>query len=436
MSKEYSKTFCPYPWIHVMTQPTGTISWCCVARDNFKDDNGKMVDLNKGHKIEDVWNSNHMRKIRQEMIDGEVVKGCEHCYDLEDMGFPSYRTNYIRDWFEYSGKGEEIHERIERSISNNFRVEEPPMYLDFRLGNMCNLKCRMCQPQNSSQIQKEYKKIEKADPSAGQFIKNNFTWGQFADHITPWQDDPEFLRQVEEWLPGVNKLYFTGGESTIIERVYWIMEKCVEMGIAKDIELVFNSNMTNIQKRFLDLVEQFKNVLMCISVDAYGHENEYIRGASHWSRVEKNLRSYCASDVVGRVLFSPVIQIYNVLTITKLLDFCEELELEYGREVFVTFLICDYPTSLDFRNCPEQVREVAAGRLEMWLKQSKFLANRPENVQSINATIKALRENRKENWRQELITFQKYTTLLDKQRKESMEEALPELYNLMYNSNR
>ena len=175
---------------------------------------------------------------------------------------------------------------------------------------------------------------------------------------------------------------------------------------------------------------------MCISVDAYGHENEYIRGASHWSRVEKNLRTYCASDVVGRVLFSPVIQIYNVLTITKLLDFCEELELEYGREVFVTFLICDYPTSLDFRNCPEQVREVAAGRLEMWLKQSKFLANRPENVQSINATIKALRENRKENWRQELITFQKYTTLLDKQREESMQNALPELYNLMYNSNR
>ena len=436
MSKDYSKTFCPYPWIHVMTQPTGTISWCCVARDNFKDDEGKMVDLNRGHKIEDVWNSNHMRKIRQEMIEGTVVKGCEHCYDLEDMGFPSYRTNYIRDWFEYSGKGEEIHERIEKSITNNFRVEEPPMYLDFRLGNMCNLKCRMCQPQNSSQIQKEYAKMETADPKSADFVKENFTWGQFADHITPWQDDPEFLRQVEDWLPGVNKLYFTGGEPTIIERVYWIMEKCVELDIAKDIELVFNSNMTNIQKRFLDLVEQFKNVLMCISVDAFGHENEYIRGASHWSRVDKNLRKYCASDVIGTVLFSPVIQIYNILTITKLLDFCEELEIEYGRQVFVTFLICDYPTSLDFRNCPDQVREVAAGRLEEWLKRSKVLANRPENVQTINATIKALRENRKENWRQELMTFEKYTNLLDNTRDESMEEAFPELHNLLYRSNR
>ena len=175
---------------------------------------------------------------------------------------------------------------------------------------------------------------------------------------------------------------------------------------------------------------------MCVSVDAYGHENEYIRGASHWKQVEKNLRTYCASDVIGTVLFSPVIQIYNVLTITKLLDFIEGLELEYGREVFVTFLICDYPTSLDFRNCPEQVREVAAGRLEQWLKQSKVLANRPENVQSINATIKALKENRKENWQQELITFGKYTDMLDDQRNESMEEALPELHRLMYRSNR
>tara|TARA_X000000368_G_C22893154_1_gene650586 strand:- start:279 stop:923 length:645 start_codon:yes stop_codon:yes gene_type:complete len=214
------------------------------------------------------------------------------------------------------------------------------------------------------------------------------------------------------------------------------MEKCVEMGIAKNIELVFNSNMTNIQKRFTDLIEQFKNVLMCISVDAYGHENEYIRGASHWSRVEKNLRTYCASNVVGTVLFSPVIQIYNVLTITKLLDFAEELEEEYGRKIFLTFLICDYPTSLDFRNCPDQVREVAAGRLEQWLQRSKILANRPENKQSIEATIKALKENRKDNWENELVTFKKYTEMLDKQRKESMREALPELWNLMYASNR
>ena len=438
--KEYSKTFCPYPWITLMTQPSGTLSWCCVARDQLKVDNDKMpmerqnhvINMNKGDSIESAWNSNHMRDVRKQMIEGEVVKGCEHCYDLEEMGYPSFRQNYIRDWFEYSPHGDKIHEIIAKSIENDYFVDEAPMYLDFRLGNMCNLKCRMCQPQNSSQIQKEYAKIERESPEDAQFIKDNFTWGQFMDELTPWQDDPEFLRQVEEWLPSVVKLYFTGGEPTIIERVYWIMEKCVELGIAKDIELVFNSNMTNIQKRFIDLVEQFKSVLMCISVDAYGHENEYIRGASHWSKVEENLRTYCASDTVGSILFSPVLQIYNILTIDKLLDFCEQLEEEYGREIFVTFLICDYPTSLDFRNCPDNVREVAANRLEEWLGRSKILVKREQNEQSIRATINALKDNRKDNGRQELMTFQKYTQLLDTKRRESMKDALPELWELMY----
>ena len=214
------------------------------------------------------------------------------------------------------------------------------------------------------------------------------------------------------------------------------MEKCVEMGIAQDIDLVFNSNMTNVQKRFIDLVEKFKSVLMCVSVDAYGSENEYIRGASHWKQVDKNIRKYCASDVVGTVNFSPVIQIYNVLSITKLLDYCESLEKEYGREIFVTFLICDYPTSLDFRNCPDQVREVAIGRLEQWLQRSEILGKRDINIQTVTATINALKERRHPNWRQELATFQKYTDMLDKQRDESMEEAFPELHNLLYKSNR
>ena len=432
---EYSKTFCPYPWIHVMTQPTGTVSWCCVARDNFKNDDGTMFDLNKGDRIESVWNNNHMRKIRKQMIEGETVKGCEHCYDLEKMGFPSYRTNYIRDWFEYSGHGESIMQRIERSIDNDYVVEEAPMYLDFRLGNLCNLKCRMCQPQNSSQIQKEYKRIEENDPMAADFIKNHFTWGQFADHITPWQDDPDFLRQVEAWLPGVNKLYFTGGEPTLIERTYWILEKCVELGIAQNIELVFNSNMTNIKSRFINLVEQFKKVLMCFSVDAYGELNEYIRGASHWTQTDENVRRYCSSKVVGSLLFSPVIQIYNILDITKLLDYCESLEQEYKREIHLTFLICDYPRSLDFRNLPDSVRNVAVERLEAWIPTSKILVKRESNLQAINALIRALKENRHEDWEQQLGIFKKYTQLLDRQRNESMSSAIPELWELMYGNN-
>ena len=77
-----------------------------------------------------------MRKTRQQMLDGEVVKGCEHCYDLEDMGFVTEQT-MTEIGLNTVIEVKKLFQRIEQSKRNGYRVEEP-MYLDFRLGNMCN----------------------------------------------------------------------------------------------------------------------------------------------------------------------------------------------------------------------------------------------------------------------------------------------------------
>ena len=96
---EYSKTFCPYPWIHVMTQPVGTLSFCCVAGNNLKQDEGFTefdgmqlgvpFMMDKGAKMSDAWNGKHMKHIRRQMDVGEKVVGCEPCYDLEKYGIHS-----------------------------------------------------------------------------------------------------------------------------------------------------------------------------------------------------------------------------------------------------------------------------------------------------------------------------------------------------------
>ena len=315
---DYSKTFCPYPWIHVMTHPTSTVNFCCVATGQVKRDNDDKhpIMLDRGDKIEDVWNGKNYRKIRKQMIEGEQVEGCEPCYQLEDLGIPSYRENYIKDWMGFHRKAPEIKEIIEKSIKNDYFVEEAPQYLDFRLGTLCNLKCRMCQSQNSSAIYKELKDDTIYTEEERAFVMENTHWNQLEDYTLPWFDEPDFLATVEEWLPNVNRLYFTGGEPTIIQRVYWILEKCVELNLNSDIDLVFNSNMTNIQPRFLDLIAKFKSVLMCLSVDGYSKTNEYIRSGSTWSVVDKHIKDYATSDVVGNLLFSPVVQIYNILAVS------------------------------------------------------------------------------------------------------------------------
>ncbi len=429
---DYSKTFCPYPWIHIMTQPSSTINFCCVANGQIKKDDGSILMLNKGDDISSVWNNNHYRKIRKQMAEGERVDGCELCYELEDLGIPSYRENYIQDWMGFHREADNIRQIVDDSIVNDYVVKESPQYLDFRLGTLCNLRCRMCQSQNSSAIYKELKDEELYTDEERDFIVKTSHWNDFSDYTQPWFDDPGFLSTVETWLPNVNRLYFTGGEPTIIQRVYWILEKCVELGLNDNIDLVFNSNMTNIQPRFLDLIAKFKSVLMCLSVDGYSTTNEYIRSGSTWSIVDKHIRDYATSEVVGNLLFSPVVQIYNILDVTDLIDYAERIQKETGRRIDISFLLNNYPKCLDIRNLPQHVRDAAIEHLETWSATSTYFAEDERNKQTVLGLIKALKENYNEDSEQQMQIFKEYTELLDKKRNQSMADSLPDLYKLLY----
>lgn len=440
--KNYSKTFCPYPWIHVMTQPSGTVNFCCVANGQIKTDDsfmefdgmqtGTPILLNQGGDMRDVWNSKHYKHIRRQMDTGERVVGCEPCYDLEDLGIPSYRTNYIKDWLGWHRNADEIERIIEKSRENDYHVDEPPQYLDFRLGTMCNLRCRMCQSQNSSAIYKELKDDELYSQEERDFVVKHTHWNDFSDYTQPWFDTPEFLDSVEEWLPNVNRLYFTGGEPTIIQRTYWILEKCVELGIAKDIDLVFNSNMTNIQPRFLDLLAKFRDVLMCLSVDGYAQYNEYIRSGSTWSIVDKHIRDYAQSEVVGNILFSPVVQIYNILNITELLDYAEEITKFSGRRIDISFLMNNYPKCLDIRNLPKHVRVEGQKRLRDWLNTSKYFKDDERNIATVEGIIKALEDdNVNADAEKQMQIFKEYTELLDSKRDQSFKDSIPDLWRML-----
>jgi hypothetical protein len=204
------------------------------------------------------------------------------------------------------------------------------------------------------------------------------------------------------------------------------------MGIAKDIDLVFNSNMTNIQPRFLDMLSNFRDVLMCLSVDGYAEFNTYIRGGSTWSVIDKHIRDYAQSDVVGNILFSPVIQIYNILDITKLFDYAEEITKFSGRRIDISCLLNNYPKCLDMRNLPKNIRDEAIKRLQDWLVTSKYFAEDERNLATVQGIINALGDdNVNKDATKQMQMFRKYTELLDNKRGQSLQETAPDLYRML-----
>ena len=388
------------------------------------------------------WNSNHMKKIRKDMVEGAIVKGCEHCYDLEDMGFPSYRTNYIRDWFEYSGKGEQIHDIIESSINNDYHVDTAPMYLDFRLGNMCNLKCRMCQPQNSSQIQKEYAKIEASDPTSAQFIKDNFTWGQFVGDLTNWEDDPDFLRQVEEWLPGVCKLYFTGGEPTINLKHRELLDYYIDRGTANEVILDYNTNMAGVPSKVFNQWKYFKEVHVGMSIDGIYEHFEYIRHPGKFSTVEKNMRRLDSEEGFDRLVPSVTLTL-STMNVLHFLDMQWWMKEQNWKRINQVIIIHNLygPEFLNIQNLPTDYKMYIDKRYKQYI----LAINRRWNITDEDKAYCKLVEIRlnsilthmwdKEGNKEEFKRLWETTHQLDKIRNESWQVSMPEFEKMMKECN-
>ena len=116
-----------------------------------------------------------MRALRDKMYNGGIVNECEHCFLQEKVGKKSFRQMHNEEWTKKIGE-EEIHRRVKESIVNEWQMLSDPIYLDLRLSNLCNLKCRMCSPHNSSQIAKEHKKLYKKKKSKCSSYTRNRKW--------------------------------------------------------------------------------------------------------------------------------------------------------------------------------------------------------------------------------------------------------------------
>jgi glutamate-1-semialdehyde 2,1-aminomutase len=105
------------------------------------------------HRLEDIWNSLYMRGVRRDMLTGRHVAACSHCYLEEKAGVRSHRQLVNASW---AGElGPLFDALVEESLCREHELPGGPLYYQLMPGNLCNLKCRMCSPTFSSQIERD-----------------------------------------------------------------------------------------------------------------------------------------------------------------------------------------------------------------------------------------------------------------------------------------
>ncbi len=427
--KEISPTFCVYPWMEFILGPSPHIRFCCIANKVVRNEHGEAYAFEK-ISLEDYWNSYGLREIRKKMLNGERIEACEHCYYQENIGRTSYRQSFNRQWFE-SESGTEILNRVEKSRTNGYKVEKPPLYLDIRPGNLCNLKCRMCNPGSSSKIYQEQKQLLKDSPSEMRTLINNIDgyFEQDEKKFHNWYKNNKIWDSIYKWAPLTKQLYFTGGEPTLIKENWELIDHLTEKGYSKNIHLIFNINCTQVPDKLINTFSTFSTVAISLSIDGYKEVQEYIRYPSQWEKIEENIVKLLKSRKENtQFFFSPVIQTYNILDLPRLLRWFDELQENYGH-IKSSIIMCTKPEFLDISILPKKIKKEAFLRIKEY--ETSYKGSDNFLLECLFAITKVLKTEEKNDIEKHLKKFYKYTTLLDKKRGDNFKKTFPELNNLL-----
>ncbi|MCZ0933480.1 MAG: twitch domain-containing radical SAM protein, partial [Oligoflexia bacterium] len=402
---EISPTFCVYPWMEFIVGPTSHIKICCIAETAVVDERNRTYNFEEDS-IEEYWNSWGLRQVRKKMLAGEKIKACGHCYYQESIGRTSYRQSFNKEWLE-SEHGKNILNRVEKSKKNDFRVEEPPLYLDIRPGNLCNLKCRMCNPGNSSKIYQEQKEMLK---SAEKEITPLIDTGYFAKDekvFHNWYKNKKIWESTYKWAPNSKKLYFTGGEPTLIKENWELIDYLKQKGYSKDIHLIFNLNCTQVPDKLIDTFSAFSTVTLSLSVDGYTTVQEYMRYPSKWPDIEKNIiKLLTARKQNTSFHFAPVVQIYNIFDLPNLLKWFDDLQMSYGN-INSSIIICTTPKFLDIAILPNNIKKSALSRIEKY--ENSYSGKDHFLLENLNAIKNVLKKEEQQEVERNLKRFYKYT---------------------------
>ncbi len=446
-----NKTFCPLPWNSVNIRNNGDLRICCNANSYTKNrgiirkEDGTPFNAKKDN-LQDARNSELSKEIRSTMLKGEWHSECERCRQEEKNGIKSRRIMESGDWdLSYEKAWQTTDE------DGTIDIEDHPLdYFDIRYGNFCNLKCRMCGPTDSDQwyddYVKIYKKTEYKDTHEQIKLTKDVKGKWTTDQYDWFKNDNIFWKNFKEYTKDAKKLYIVGGEPLIIEEHIDSLQLLIDNGSAKNIEIEYNSNLTTVSTRILELWKHFKQIRIGASIDGCKNVFEYQRYGTNWERVHKNLNKIQNNnDINFKCWFAFTITPFNVFHFPEFMKWrLEESGLTKfnpleGVRPIVSFHMCHSPKYYNIKVLPQDIKEKVVEHyteFKDWIDKSdynnyikktftKYLNNVQKFMLSESYTDGQCYTGR--TWIEEFIYL---TNNLDKIRNQNVLEVVPQFESL------
>jgi uncharacterized Fe-S cluster-containing radical SAM superfamily protein len=269
-----NKTYCALPFRETMLIPGDALLLCCRHDTN--------VIIKES--FDTSFKTGKIQEIRELMLAGKTVEGCEQCYEEEQQGVESMREQSIKTY----GVVDDIELRG----------------IHIQFDNVCNLKCRMCSSISSHLLYDEETKIHGKAVSGKKFIVAD----KYKDIDTS----------------KLTTIRLHGGEPFMSKRAEDFFKNITSSGQINKTSIVIPTNgMVRPSASFLEALSNCNTLSINISIDAYGGLNNYFRSKSDFNTIISNLDFFyllIGSRRSGTTNISVVttVNIYNVNKLQEL----------------------------------------------------------------------------------------------------------------------
>jgi MoaA/NifB/PqqE/SkfB family radical SAM enzyme len=372
------KTFCIVPFNMMYSLNNGDYRACCFSEPGVPSDGDVTKPVNAFNTpIEEVWNNKYYQQLRYDLSTGTKNKTCATCWKKEENNEFSHRQKYNSD----AGiTDEQIEDLSAIAISNNGHYSALPKVIQIKTGNLCNLKCIMCNQASSSLIEEEVTLWKEQKIQLPQYIEFIDQYEEkWRGSITD-QDAEHLYLNYEKAIIDCDELQLVGGEPLVSPVTHYIINQLISKNIAQHKGLYFITNLTSLNKKLIEKLEQFKFTTISVSWDHVDKEKfNFIRYPANYQHFRKNFDKLSNSSSIHLKL-SPTFSIFNIFDIEQIFDTFKELSYRQ-KDFTINPNWVEQPKHFCIRYLePEQKHEVA-DYIEAYVEKNKnekmFLENPP-----------------------------------------------------------
>ena len=406
-----------HPFTGLATREDGAIKVCCRSLP---------IGNIKNETLEEAWNGEKMREVRGQVLSDERPDVCKPCFDLEDQGVQSLRQRHIANNIPESRVN--LYPDALKSLTTDMTMPFELPTMEIKINNLCNLKCRMCNPLDSTQWKDWNSIVEHYKKEDNYLVKAVEDLGLTkAPYVGLFDDKKEWWDSLRKLLPHFKRVEFAGGEPLMDPMHYKILDLLSENGKNIEIKYATNGTVLGIKGRWIkDYWPKFKSVAVNVSIDGIDEVYEYVRSNGKFQDVVDNVRIMKNIPTVSRIVGAFTVQSNNIMQIDKVIDyFLNKLEI-----VFYSHRV-QYPRALSAQVLPKELKDKVIAKLELMkdkIKEYRLVKEHPIlekiTLQQIQDNINFLKARDLNQYWKDCVDF---NHRLDKTRNQGpFEKIIPE----------